>query len=94
MAASEVNVILDSSDKKVKFGNVPVGGAFEYNGSYYIRVAPRIVHGKLVYPHSGMKVYSPKANTDGATDEELYTLKAFDLAENVIPHDSTLNIEV
>lgn len=84
---TEVNVILDSSTKKVKFENVVVGGIFEYEGAYYMRIKPQ-------FGVNSLKVYSPKSETDEATDSDVFTTVLFPFSSEVIPHDSTLNIEV
>lgn len=84
---TEVNVILDSSAKKVKFENVVVGGIFEYEGAYYMRIKPQ-------FGVNSLKVYSPKSETDEATDSDVFTTVLFPFSSEVIPHDSTLNIEV
>ena len=84
---TEINVILDSSTKKVKFENVVVGGIFEYEGAYYMRIKPQ-------FGVNSLKVYSPKSETDEATDSDVFTTVLFPFSSEVIPHDSTLNIEV
>lgn len=84
---TEVNVILDSSAKKVKFEDVAVGSIFEYEGAYYMRIKPQ-------FGVNSLKVYSPKSETDEATDSNVFTTVLFPFSSEVIPHDSTLNIEV
>ena len=84
---TEVNVILDSSAKKVKFEDVAVGSVFEYEGAYYMRIKPQ-------FGINSLKVYSPKSETDEATDSDVFTTVLFPFSSEVIPHDSTLNIEV
>jgi hypothetical protein len=84
---TEVNVILDSSAKKVKFEDVAVGSVFEYEGAYYMRIKPQ-------FGVNSLKVYSPKSETDEATDSDVFTTVLFPFSSEVIPHDSTLNIEV
>ena len=84
---TEVNVILDSSAKKVKIEDVAVGRVFEYEGAYYMRIKPQ-------FGVNSLKVYSPKSETDEATDSDVFTTVLFPFSSEVIPHDSTLNIEV
>ena len=84
---TEVNVILDSSAKKVKFEDVAVGSVFEYEGAYYMRIKPQ-------FGVNSLKVYSPKSETDEATDSDVFTTVLLPFSSEVIPHDSTLNIEV
>lgn len=84
---TEVNVVLDSSAKKVKFEDVAVGSIFEYEGAYYMRIKPQ-------FGVNSLKVYSPKSETDEATDSDVFTTALFPFSNEVIPHDSTLNIEV
>lgn len=84
---TEVNVVLDSSAKKVKFEDVAVGSIFEYEGAYYMRIKPQ-------FGVNSLKVYSPKSETDEATDSDVFTTVLFPFSNEVIPHDSTLNIEV
>ena len=84
---TEVNVVLDSSAKKVKFEDVAVGSVFEYEGAYYMRIKPQ-------FGVNSLKVYSPKSETDEATDRDVFTTVLFPFSSEVIPHDSTLNIEV
>lgn len=84
---TEVNVVLDSSAKKVKFEDVVVGSIFEYKGAYYMRIKPQ-------FGVNSLKVYSPKSETDEATDSDVFTTVLFPFSSEVIPHDSTLNIEV
>ena len=84
---TEVNVVLDSSAKKVKFEDVAIGGVFEYEGAYYMRIKPQ-------FGVNSLKVYSPKSETDEATDSDVFTTVLFPFSSEVIPHDSTLNIEV
>ena len=84
---TEVNVVLDSSAKKVKFEDVAVGSIFEYEGAYYMRIKPQ-------FGVNSLKVYSPKSETDEATDSDVFTTALFPFKSEVIPHDSTLNIEV
>ena len=43
---------------------------------------------------NSLKVYSPKSGTDEATDSDVFTTVLFPFSSEVIPHDSTLNIEV
>ena len=43
---------------------------------------------------NSLKVYSPKSETDEATDSDVFTTVLFPFSSEVIPHDSTLNIEV
>lgn len=84
---TEVNVVLDSSEKKVKFEDVAVGSIFEYEGAYYMRIKPQ-------FGVNSLKVYSPKSETDEATDSDVFTTVLLPFSSEVIPHDSTLNIEV
>lgn len=84
---TEVNVVLDSSAKKVKFEDVAVGSIFEYEGAYYMRIKPQ-------FGVNSLKVYSPKSEADEATDSDVFTTALFPFSSEVIPHDSTLNIEV
>ena len=84
---TEVNVVLDSSAKKVKFEDVAVGSIFEYEGAYYMRIKPQ-------FGVNSLKVYSPKSETDEATDSDVFTTALFPFKSEVIPHDSTLSIEV
>lgn len=84
---TEVNVVLDSSAKKVKFEDVAVGSIFEYEGAYYMRIKPQ-------FGVNSLKVYSPKSETDEVTDSDVFTTALFPFSSEVIPHDSTLNIEV
>lgn len=84
---TEVNVVLDSSAKKVKFEDVAVGSIFEYEGDYYMRIKPQ-------FGVNSLKVYSPKSKTDEATDSDVFTTVLLPFSSEVIPHDSTLNIEV
>ena len=84
---TEVNVVLDSSAKKVKFEDVAVGSIFEYEGAYYMRIKPQ-------FGVNSLKVYSPKSETDEATDSDVFTTVLLPFSSKVIPHDSTLNIEV
>lgn len=84
---TEVNVVLDSSAKKVKFEDVAVGSIFEYEGAYYMRIKPQ-------FGVNSLKVYSPKSETDEATDSDVFTTVLLPFSNEVIPHDSTLNIEV
>lgn len=84
---TEVNVVLDSSAKKVKFEDVAVGSIFEYEGAYYMRIKPQ-------FGVNSLKVYSPKSETDEATDSDVFTTVLLPFGSEVIPHDSTLNIEV
>ena len=51
----------------------------------------------LIKPQFGvnsLNVYSPKSETDEATDRDVFTTVLFPFSSEVIPHDSTLNIEV
>lgn len=84
---TEVNVVLDSSAKKVKFEDVAVGSIFEYEGAYYMRIKPQ-------FGVNSLKVYSTKSETDEATDSDVFTTVLLPFSSEVIPHDSTLNIEV
>lgn len=84
---TEVNVVLDSSAKKVKFEDVAVGSIFEYEGAYYMRIKPQ-------FGVNSLKVYSPKSETDEATNSDVFTTVLLPFSSEVIPHDSTLNIEV
>ena len=84
---TEVNVVLDSSAKKVKFEDVAVGSIFEHGGAYYLRIKPQ-------FGVNSLKVYSPKSETDEATDSDVFATVLFPFSSEVIPHDSTLNIEV
>lgn len=84
---TEVNVVLDSSAKKVKFEDIAVGSIFEYEGAYYMRIKPQ-------FGVNSLKVYSPKSETDEATDSDVFTTVLLPFSSEVIPHDSTLNIEV
>ena len=84
---TEVNVVLDSSAKKVKFEDVAVGSIFEYEGAYYMRIKPQ-------FGVNSLKVYSPKSETDEATDSDVFTTVLLPFSSEVIPHDSTLKIEV
>ena len=84
---TEVNVVLDSSAKKVKFEDVAVGSIFEHEGAYYMRIKPQ-------FGVNSLKVYSPKSETDEATDSDVFTTVLLPFSSEVIPHDSTLNIEV
>lgn len=84
---TEVNVVLDSSAKKVKFEDVAVGSIFEYEGAYYMRIKPQ-------FGVNSLKVYSPKSETDESTDSDVFTTVLLPFSSEVIPHDSTLNIEV
>ena len=85
--ATKVNVVLDSDNKKVRFEDVSVGGVFEYEGAYYMRIKPQ-------FGVNSLKVYSPKSETDEATDSDVFTTVLFPFKSEVIPHDSILNIEV
>ena len=85
--AAEVNVVLDLSVKEVKFEDVVVGGVFEKDGAYYMRIKPQ-------FGVNALKIYSPKSKTDEATDSDVFTTFLFPFSSEVIPHDSTLNIEV
>lgn len=84
---TEVNVVLDSSKKIAKFEDIAIGCVFEYNGAYYMRIQPQ-------FGVNALKVYSPKSDTDEATDGDVFTTSLFPFTSEVIPHDSTLNIEV
>ena len=72
---------------KVKLEDVAIGGVFEYEGAYYMRIKPQ-------FGVNSLKVYSPKSETDEATDSDVFTTVLFPFSIEVIPHDSTLNIEV
>lgn len=85
--ATEVNIVLDSSVKEVKFEDIVVGGVFEKDGAYYMRIKPQ-------FGVNALKIYSPKSETDEATDDELFTTTLLSFDAKVIPHDSTWNIEV
>lgn len=85
--ATKVNVVLDSDNKKVKLEDVAIGCVFEYEGAYYMRIKPQLGVNSL-------KVYSPESETDESTDSDVFTTFLFPLGKEVIPHDSTLNIEV
>lgn len=85
--ATKVNVVLDSDNKKVKLEDVAIGCVFEYEGAYYMRIKPQ-------FGVNSLKVYSPESETDEATDSDVFTTFLFPLGKEVIPHDSTLNIEV
>ena len=85
--ATKVNVVLDSDNKKVRLEDVAIGGVFEYEGAYYMRIKPQ-------FGVNSLKVYSPKSETDEATDSDVFTTVLLPFSSEVIPHDSTLNIEV
>lgn len=85
--ATEVNVVLDSSVKEVEFEDIVIGGVFEKDGAYYMRIQPQ-------FGVNALKIYSPKSETDEATDGELFTTTQLSFDAKVIPHDSTWNIEV
>lgn len=85
--ATKVNIILDSDNKKVKLEDVVIGGVFEYEGVYYMRIKPQ-------FGVNSLKIYSPKSETDEATDSDVFTTVLLPFNNDVIPHDSTLNIEV
>ena len=70
--ATKVNVVLDSDNKKVRFEDVSVGGVFEYEGAYYMRIKPQ-------FGVNSLKVYSPKSETDEATDSDVFTTVLFPL---------------
>ena len=85
--ATKVKVVLDSDNKKVKLEDVAIGSIFEYEGAYYMRIKPQLGVNSLTG-------YSPKSETDEATDRDVFTTALSPLIIEVIPHDSTLNIEV
>lgn len=85
--AAEVNIVLDSSERKVKFEDIVVGGVFEKDGAYYMRIQPQ-------FGVNALKIYSPKSETDEATDSDVFTTCLFPFSGEVIPHNSTWNIEV
>lgn len=85
--ATKVNVVLDSNNKKVKLEDIEIGCVFEYEGAYYMRIKPQ-------FGVNSLKVYSPKFETDEATDSDVFTTVLLPFNSDVIPHDSTLNIEV
>ena len=85
--ATEVNIVLDSSEKEVNFEDVAIGGIFEKDGAYYMRIKPQ-------FGVTALKVYSPKSETDESTDDDLFATAMITFNTKVIPHNSTLNIEV